>query len=87
MDHDRGESITIPEFSGSKLKILEQLLELANSRPDNMVWYAIERTDKALAGPIVSELLDAHMYLEETEKHQGKTPTKFADFVIKNLRK
>ena len=49
MDHDRGESITIPEFSGNKLEILEQLLELANSRPDNMVWYAIERTDKALA--------------------------------------
>ena len=86
MDHDRGESITIPEFSGNKLEILEQLLELANSRPDNMVWYAIERTDKALAGPIVSELLDAHMYLEETEKHQGKTPTKFADFVIKRLK-
>lgn len=87
MDHDRGESITIPEFSGSKLKILEQLLELANSRPNNTVWYTIEQSDKVLAGSIVSELLNTHMYLEEAEKYQGKTPTKFADFVIKNLRK
>ncbi len=85
MEEKTSESIRVPEFSGTKLQILEQLLELANARIANEVWYTIERSASE-AAKIVSELLDEHMYSEEGARWQGETPIRFADFVIAKLR-
>ncbi len=43
MNHETGESIQLPVFSGSEPQFLAQLLELADQRVDNQVWYAVER--------------------------------------------
>lgn len=86
MESETGDSVWLPEFSNSRPKILQQLLELANQRVDNQVWYNIERQGNE-AAKIVSKLIDAHMFREEPENYQGKIPIKFADFVIAELEK
>ncbi len=60
MNYEVGDSIKLPDFSGSEAQILMQLLELANQGVDNQVWYTIERQG-GVAGSIVTDLLDSHM--------------------------
>lgn len=84
MEDEQSKNLKLPAFEGGKLEILKQLLDLAQQRPDNQVWYSLEwRGDDAAR--IVSKLLNDHVFREESENYAGKVPMKFADFVLERI--
>ena len=83
-NHETEGGVKLPEFGGNELDCLSQLLELARQRPENKVWYIIERQTGQVA-TIVAGLLNAHEYQEESARFKGEEPIKFADYVIDRL--